>query len=51
MLPSEQIAEAMVELQKYMAGEAKKVNGNMEFAFTLQDGAVFSIKYKLPPRR
>ncbi len=50
MLTSEQVADALVQVQQQMAQEAKKVNGSIEFTMTLPDGGIFIIKYRLPKK-
>ena len=50
MMTSEQIGEAIAQWQQQMEEMAKKVNGHMEVSYTMPDGGIFSIKYKLPKK-
>lgn len=50
MMTNEQVAEALANWQKMLETEAKKINGNIEVTYTMPDGGLFIIKYKLPKK-
>lgn len=49
-MSSDEVANALKQVQEQMAEEAAKTHANITFSLTLPDGAVFELKYKLPKK-